>query len=67
MEKEQKEKKPRKYYVRKFFKEIKMIRWPDGKKMKSSFIIILLFCIVFVLAVFGLSIVIDLAFKGIGI
>ncbi|UUD36813.1 Uncharacterised protein [Mycoplasmopsis californica] len=63
----EKPKKEKKYYLRKFFKDVKMIRWPDAKQTRTSFIIVIIFSIIFVLVVLLLMTLIGLAFSGMGV
>ncbi|WP_027334453.1 preprotein translocase subunit SecE [Mycoplasma elephantis] len=65
--KDEKQKKPKKYYFRKFIKEIKMVRWPNAKQIKSSFVIVIIFSIIFVLVVLLLMTLIGMAFSGMGV
>ncbi|EIE40099.1 preprotein translocase subunit SecE [Mycoplasmopsis canis UF31] len=42
-----KEKRPKKYWLRKVVKEIKRVRWPDFKTNKRNFLMTILFAFLF--------------------
>lgn len=42
-----KDKKPKRYWIRKLVKEIKRVRWPDFKTNKKNFIMTIVFAFLF--------------------
>ncbi|ATO30892.1 preprotein translocase subunit SecE [Mycoplasmopsis bovirhinis] len=46
-----KQKRQKKYWIRKFVKEIKRVRWPDFKTNKRNFIMTIVFAFLFTLFV----------------
>lgn len=55
MPKDKKIKKEKKFIVRRFVKELKRVRWPSNRKNWVSFWQIVIFTLIFVLAVFALA------------
>lgn len=55
MPKDKKIKKEKKFIVRRFVKELKRVRWPSSRKNWVSFWQIVIFTLIFVLAVFALA------------
>ncbi|WP_406614368.1 preprotein translocase subunit SecE [Mycoplasma corogypsi] len=53
--KQLKPKKPKKYVIRKFVKEIKRVRWPSAQTNLSNFAQILVFTLLFTGFVFGVT------------
>ncbi|EFF41595.1 preprotein translocase, SecE subunit [Mycoplasmopsis alligatoris A21JP2] len=47
--------KPKKYYLRKFFLDIKRVRWPSSKNNWSSMTKIIIFTLILVLFVFSVT------------
>ncbi|MBZ4195460.1 preprotein translocase subunit SecE [Mycoplasma tauri] len=62
-----KQEKKKKYYVRKFIKELKRVRWPSAKKSWASFVQVIIFTIIFTLIVIGFFTLVGLAFTKTGI
>ncbi len=56
----------KKLYMRKFIKELKMVRWPNGKKMKRSMIIVLVFTIIFTLITLAITTIVNLIITSLG-
>lgn len=67
MKKQDKPVKQKKHYLRKFIKDIKMIRWPKGNVLVKSFLIVVVFAIIFTLAVFAIIFLINLSLSGMGV
>ncbi|WP_029512758.1 preprotein translocase subunit SecE [Mycoplasmopsis iners] len=65
--KEKKIKKPKKFLIRRFVKEIKRVRWPSSKKNWSSFFQVVIFSSIFVSVVLIIATVFSLMWKGMNI
>ncbi|VEU75894.1 preprotein translocase subunit SecE [Mycoplasmopsis columboralis] len=50
-----KAKKPKRYWIRKFIKEIKRVKWPNSKTNVAAFIKILVFTLIITAFVFAVS------------
>ncbi|MDJ1646350.1 preprotein translocase subunit SecE [Mycoplasma phocimorsus] len=56
----------KKLYMRKFIKELKMVRWPNGKKMKKSMIIVLVFTLIFTLITLAITTIVNIIITSLG-
>lgn len=56
----------KKFYLRKFIKELKMVRWPSARKMKSSMIMVLTFTTIFTLITLAITTAINLIITSLG-
>lgn len=53
--------------IKKFFKELKRTRWAKSSEVKKSFILVLLFIIVFALILFGLAFGLAAMWEALGV
>ncbi|EGV00477.1 preprotein translocase subunit SecE [Mycoplasmopsis columbina] len=63
----EKVKKPKKYFFRRFFKEIKRVRWPSSKTNWSSFFQVVIFSSIFIGIVIIFATIFALIWKSAGI
>ncbi|WP_036435909.1 preprotein translocase subunit SecE [Mycoplasmopsis felifaucium] len=59
--------KNKKYLFRRFVKELKRVRWPSAKKTWISFAQVVIFTIIFTLAVFSFTALMYFIYKQTGI
>ncbi|TQC51550.1 preprotein translocase subunit SecE [Mycoplasmopsis mucosicanis] len=62
-----KEIKQKKYRVRRFFKELKRVRWPSQKTNWMSFVKVVIFTVIFTAIVMGFATLITLLWSRLGI
>lgn len=65
--KTKKSRKPKRYFFRLFFKEMKRVKWPEGSYTFKSVSKVLIFSIVLMLIFFGISIAAALLWNHTGV